>query len=148
MAAAETPAPDARDEQERAAAEGDQQRRARQDDRQDLVDVAHDRALGAEDLDRGRRGVLGRARGTGVVDRRVAGLGRRGDGLREVGGRVADLHSRRGLGAGVGGGGVADRLGAGRGGERRAGGEPEDQGADAAATAAMGLHGDLLWVVG
>ena len=59
--------------------------------RQDLVDVAHDRALGADDLDRGRRGVLGRARRAGVVDRRVAGLGRRGDRLGEVGGRVADL---------------------------------------------------------
>ena len=33
-------------------------------------------------------------------------------------------------------------------GERGAGGESEDQGADAAVAAAMGLHGDLLWVVG
>ena len=73
--AAQTPAPDARDEQEGAAAEGEQQGRAGENDGQDLVDVAHDRALGADDLDRGRRGVLGRARRAGVVDRRVAGLG-------------------------------------------------------------------------
>ena len=82
-----------------------------------------------------------------MVDRRVAGIRRRGDRLREVGGRVADLDRRRGLRAAVIGGRVAGRLAGGRGGDRGAGGEPEDQGADGAATA-LELQGDLLWVVG
>ena len=66
----------------------------------DLVDVAHDGALGPDDLDR-RRCDVGRAAGAGEVGRRVADLGGRVEpdagraaGAREVGRRVADLAGR------------------------------------------------------
>ena len=70
------------DEHERGAQEHDEQRGAGERDRQHLVDVAHDGALGPDDLD-GRRRDGGRATGAWEVGRRVADL--RGRGERDAG---------------------------------------------------------------
>ena len=59
-------APPGADHGEAEAGEHEQQRGARQNQREHLVDVAHDRALGTDDLDRGRWVVLREARHAGV----------------------------------------------------------------------------------
>src|SRR5215218_9239302 len=104
---------------QRDAEEGEheQQRGARQRDRQGLVDVAHDRAQGLHDLDGRGRG-LGAA-GAGVVDGRVAAAvaggreGRRGfvggpgpGQLRGVGLRLRGRRDRDAHGGGDGRGGA------------------------------------------
>jgi hypothetical protein len=113
-------------EDERGAHEDDEQRGARERDRQRLVDIAHDRALGPDDLDRRRRND-GRVAGAGEVGRRVADLRGRGVGRRR-GARVREC--RRG----------AHRD------EGPDGDEPDGEPAESADELAVGLHGDLLWM--
>ena len=80
------------DEDERGAHEDDEQRGARERDRQHLVDVAHDGALGPDDLDRRRD--VGRAAGAGEVGRRVADLAGRAE---RDGGRAAGAGKSAGV---------------------------------------------------
>ena len=78
-------------QREAEAGQHERQRGAREDQRQRLVGVAHDRALGPDDLDRGRAVVLLRPAHAGVVGRVVAAA--------EVRGREGRLGGRGGLGA-------------------------------------------------
>ena len=84
------------DEDERGAHEHDEQRGAGERDRQHLVDVAHDGALGPDDLDRRRRDVgralaPGKSAGVSPTLRPLERDAGRAAGAGEVGRRVADL---------------------------------------------------------